>query len=406
MPRLGIFVTSVVASLGGVLLAGSARAQNTQAERREIDGVPIAGGDSDIGFGAGAVGAITQFDASDQHRWVWRLEGAAFLTVRGSPSFDFPYQDHWLQLTIPGLLGGRLRLQTRIAYTQQNNINYFGLGNGVPTPPDSGSTFFQYGRTHPEMEAYARVALGAHYYAVAGGALTLNFFDIAPDSKLALDMKFGSPEVQSLLDHAPTDAVVIVGESLGYDSRDDEVVPRSGFWHEVTLRLSPSIGSFMPYAYGEVLGIARAYVPLGPRFVFAARGLADVLFGAPPFYQLAQYLDTYAIGGISGVRGIPGPRYYGKIKILGNFELRGDIAGFSLFGKSWKVGAVGFFDAGRVWADWSSQPELDGTGLGIHWGTGGGIRVQQGTSFVIRGDFGWSPVSQAVLGYFGVGETF
>ncbi len=161
MPRLGLVVAAIVASAASSLLARSARAQNTDVERREIDGVPIAGGDSDIGIGGGAVGAITQFDRSDQHRWLWRLEGAVFLTVRGSPNFNVPYQDHWLQLTLPYLLGGKLRFQTRVAFTEETDVRYFGVGNGLPTPPDSGSPFYVYGRTHPEFEAYARVSAWA-----------------------------------------------------------------------------------------------------------------------------------------------------------------------------------------------------------------------------------------------------
>lgn len=406
MPRLALVVAAAVASAASGLVAAPAFAQNTDVERREIDGVPIVGGDSDIGFGGGAVGAITQFDNSGQHRWLWRLEGAAFLTFRGSPGFNIPYQDHWIQLTLPSLLGGKLRFQTRVAFTKENDVNYFGLGNGVPTPPNSGSPFYAYGRTHPELEAYARVSLGHHYYAIAGGSYTVNFFDIPPNGKLATDMRSGSPEVRSLLDGAPTDGVALVQETLGFDTRDDEVVPRKGVWNEATLRLSPALGSFMPYAFGEVLGIARAYVPLGPYFVFAARGLADLLFGQPPFYQLSEYLDAYAIGGIAGVRGVPAQRFYGKIKLLGNLELRADVARFNLFSKPWAIATVGFFDAGRLWADWTPQPALDGTGLGLHWGTGVGIRVQQGTAFVVRGDIAWSPLAQPIAGYFAVGETF
>ncbi len=394
-----------MASAASLLVVGEAFAQKTDVERREIDGVPIAGGDSDIGFGGGAVGAITQFDKSDQHRWLWRLEGAAFLTFRG-PGFNVPYQDHWIQFTMPGLLGGKLRLQTRLAFTKENQVSYFGLGNGVPTPPNSGSPFYLYERTHPELEAYARVSLGEHYYAVAGSSYTINWFDVPANGQLASDMRSGSREVRAVLDHAPTDGIAILEESIGFDTRDDEVVPRKGVWNELDLRLSPALSSFMPYAYGEILGIARAYVPLGPYVVVAARGLADGLFGRPPFYQLAEYLDAYAIGGISGVRGVPAQRFYGKIKLLGNLEVRADVARFNLFGKPWAVATVGFFDAGRLWADWSSHPELDGTGLGIHWGTGGGIRVQQGTAFVVRGAIAGSPLAQPIAGYFAVGETF
>jgi hypothetical protein len=401
---------AMAALVGGVtcllVVARPASAQNTQVERREVDAIPIAGGDSDIGFGGGAVGAITQFDDTDQHRWLWRLEGAAFLTVRTSNGIAVPYQDHWLQFTLPGLLGGKLRFTARAAYTEETDLKYFGVGNGVPTPTDSGSAFYAYGRTHPEIEAYARVALGRSYYAVAGASYTVNWFDIAPNSRLAIDMATGSPEVRGLLDHAPTDGVMVLHETIGVDTRDDEVVPRRGYWNELTLRVSPAISSFMPYAFGEILGVARAYVSLGPNFVFAARGLVDALFGDPPFYQLANYLDASAIGGIAGVRGVPAQRFYGKIKILGNLEMRADVARWEMFKKPFGLAVVGFFDAGRLWADWSSQPQLDGTGLGVHWGIGTGVRLVQGTAFVVRGDIAWSPLALPIGGYFAVGETF
>lgn len=400
----------------GLALAASAVAGQPDtpaprdAERTVVDGVPIVGGDSDIGWGGGFVGAITHFapgaPPDRANPWQWRIEASSLATFRFSPGFGVPYQDHWVQLIVPGLAGGKVRLQTRVAFTQETEIDYFGIGNATPAPAQFDSPAYWYERTHPMVEGYARFALPDDFYAIAGGTFALDWLRVPAGTKLAQDMASASPEVRSLLGDARDHAVLVAQESVGRDTRDNEIVPRRGTWSQLDLRISPALGPSMPYAYAEVLAVTRAYVPIGPRVVVALRALGDGLFGHAPFYQLAEYEDTYAIGGTSGVRGVPAQRYYGKAKIIGNAEVRTDVADFHAIGKAWGVDVVGFFDAGRVWADWASQPQLDGTGLGLKWGTGLGLRLRQGTTFVVRGDVAWSPDAQPIGGYFAAGETF
>ena len=69
-------------------------------------------------------------------------------------------------------------------------------------------------------------------------------------------------------------------------------------------------------------------------------------------------------------------------------------------------GLVPFFDAGRVWADSTPQPELDGQGLGLKYGAGGGLRLQSGSSFLLRLDVAASPDASPVSGYFSAGQIF
>ncbi|HXN33349.1 MAG TPA: BamA/TamA family outer membrane protein, partial [Polyangiaceae bacterium] len=128
--------------------------------------------------------------------------------------------------------------------------------------------------------------------------------------------------------------------------------------------------------------------------------------GDPPFYALTCFEDTYAIGGMNGVRGVPGQRYYGKLKALGNVELRTELASFRALGKPMVFGVVGFLDGGRVWADTKVQPELDGRGVGLKYGVGGGLRLQSGSAFVIRLDVAWSPDATPVGGYVAAGQMF
>jgi hypothetical protein len=59
-----------------------------------------------------------------------------------------------------------------------------------------------------------------------------------------------------------------------------------------------------------------------------------------------------------------------------------------------------------VWADTRPQPALDGTGLGLKYGVGGGLRLGSGGSFVLRGDIAWSPDATPIGGYLIAGEIF
>ena len=88
------------------------------------------------------------------------------------------------------------------------------------------------------------------------------------------------------------------------------------------------------------------------------------------------------------------------MKLFGNLELRTHLTRFNVWGRHMQLGVATFFDAGRLW--WAidqSRPDLDGTGLGLHWGAGGGLRLQQGRAFLVRADVAWSPDARPVGGY-------
>jgi hypothetical protein len=73
------------------------------------------------------------------------------------------------------------------------------------------------------------------------------------------------------------------------------------------------------------------------------------------------------------------PRRLADVKVPDGAEALAD-------GRSLIYYRAGFFDAGRLWADFHPHPELDGTAFGLKYGTGGGIRLQQGKTFVVRLD--------------------
>jgi outer membrane protein assembly factor BamA len=381
----------------------------------EFNLLPVAGGTTDIGIGGGYFAGLARVEEG-YDPYLWNLESAGMVTFKllGDQKIVLPYQDDYIQLTIPRLFGIPLRFELRAEYSWETTLGYYGLGNASPAPSASASKYNQYGRLHPEALVDVRWRVVDHLAAMAGLDFSQSWLQIDQNSKLASDLQTGSPEVKELLGTVNTAGVATALGGLQWDNRDNEVSSHSGSYDTLGLKISPGGLKESPYRYGEATAIARVFVPIvGPRVVLAMRLVGDVLVGQPPFYELSRFQDayaTYALGGQNGVRGIPGQRYYGKVKVLGNVEIRTELASFRALGKRMTFGIVGLADGGRVWADTSPHPELDGARIGLKYGVGGGLRLQSGSSFVLRLDVAWSPDAYAlgspVGGYFAAGQMF
>jgi outer membrane protein assembly factor BamA len=390
------------------LLAGApARAQPGE-QGWDWAAVPLAGGDTDMGLGAGVMGSVARPDPElEPESYRLRLELGAFATVRrDGDAVALPFVDVYLKLTVPHLLGGRLRLETRAAYTSEANLRYFGLGNAAPRPADDVRARDLHERTHPNLWARGRYRLPSKLFIELGAAYTENRFDVGPDTLLARDLREGDPEVQAALRGTSAHGVALGELSFGLDTRDDDVDPKRGQYHQVTGRVSPRLGVHVPFAYQQANATLRFFLPLvGDRLTAAVWSSFDALAGAPPYYELARFEDTSALGGPRGVRGVPGQRYYGKLKALGSLELRARLLELALGRKPWGLGLAAFADGGRVWSDASPRRELDGAGLGLKYGLGGGLRLHQGRAFVARLDVAWSPDARPIGVYFVAGHA-
>ncbi len=381
--------------------------KDRNAAGNEIGAFPIVGGDSDIGIGVGGLAAIAHYDKAHVN-YRWRLEAGALITYKpGSGHSHFPYQDFYLTLTVLELAKG-VRLDLRPSFTKETTQGYYGIGNAsVRSDALDHGDFYQYGRTHPTLESLLRFTLGSNLFFLLGNYFTYDLLDIYSNSKLSQDLNSTDPEVRSILGHPATHAVDFVETALQYDTRDDEYSPASGQYHQVELRLSPGGGGLFPYRYEQLNLTTRFYAsPFGDRFTLATRVVGDFQFDHPPFYELARFEDTFALGGVNGVRGVPGQRYYGKVKLFGNIEGRFRLTTFRLFNQRVHFGFATFLDAGRLWTSFAPHPELDGTALGLKWGAGAGLRFQQGSTFVVRLDAAYSPDAKPIGAYLGVGEIF
>ncbi|MCZ7582498.1 MAG: hypothetical protein M5R36_03725 [Deltaproteobacteria bacterium] len=59
-------------------------------------------------------------------------------------------------------------------------------------------------------------------------------------------------------------------------------------------------------------------------------------------------------------------------------EFRSMVFPFTLGTQRFRLGAAAFLDGGRLWADTTRRADLDGDGVGLKYGTGGGPRLQWG----------------------------
>lgn len=403
---LVLTLISIICPITG--LAQTGVGETAPGRRTEIGVVPLLGGDTDVGVGVGLLSTVAGV-APKVEPYRWAVESAGFISFKHvNDEFIVPYQDYSIQWTAPQLFQKRLRIEIRPSYTRETLQRFYGLGNASSAPTKENLRRDFFGRTHPTLWVRLRYKVWGYVHAGVGSSYTHNWLVIHQESTLAQKMMNGTPTERAILGSSGRHGVLILEGLILYDSRDNETVSRSGQFHQIRIRLSPQMaGATMPYSYQQLNFSSHVYYSMIPnRLVLAIRLVADLQFGRPPFYELARYDDTFALGGQNGVRGVPGQRYYGKIKGFGNFETRLHLANFTLWKKAMRLGTALFFDAGRAFTEWARHPQLDGSGWGLKYGTGGGIRLQQGKTFVVRADIAWSPDARPLGAYLAAGQMF
>ncbi len=375
-------------------LASAAPDMVDDKDGTEVGVLPIAGGDTDHGFGVGAIGSIANFAGTTQP-YAWQIEFAAFFAVKDSIT-NLSHADAFAKLTVPQLLDGRLRLEVRPSYTRESALRYFGRGNAIQIPDETDPARDYFTRLHPQLQVLTRwrIRPKSRWSAIAAFQYLYNDVSLDPSSRLATELGPLDPSLDE------PHHVLRLETGVAYDSRDTEIAPSRGMFHTVSYRFSPQMGTAFPYQYSQANLALRFYRSLSPRNVLAVRVVGDAILGDAPFYELARYEDTSAVGGALAVRGVPGYTFYGKVKVFGNVELRTHINRFTAWGRRFRFGVATFVDAGRLWSSLGDErTDLDGTGVGLHYGLGGGIRLQKGRAFVIRADLAWSPDANPIAGY-------
>jgi hypothetical protein len=371
--------------------------------RYEPAGFPIVGGTSDIGVMGGGVFTLTRFDHG-QRPYVWNMDLVASASAKGGPSgTEVAQQSYLWQWDVPGLAGGKLRLNPATSYEQTINQGYYGVGNATPlfpanVPQGDLSRYNEFVAREARVRELTRVKLAGPVDLMV--ASTYRY--VSPESY------DGSRLVHDASAHGAAGAPIVRGMdplSLGqlgigvvYDTRDNEFFPHRGMYHQVGVKVVQGLPADADVRYGEVGAILAGFVPVARGVVVASRLFADGQMGNVPFYDLSRagpFMSYDLVGGAQGVRGVPVGRYAGLVKVVGNVELRGKLASFHVAKQSMHVGGDLFFDTGRAFADYTFHAASDGGGVGLKYGAGAGTFLQWGEAAIFRVDVAYSPDAAA-----------
>jgi hypothetical protein len=375
--------------------------------RYEPAGFPIIAGSSDTGFQFGLVATLSWF-ANGVKPYAWNMDLLATMSIKGKENggSGIEIAQEGLQWNIdwPGLFGGNVRLNPQTSYTRTINVGYFGLGNASSAVKPAGvkdpNRYHEFIEDVLYQRVLARIDVVPPFGVLASMQVRYVDPETYPGSKLVADEQvLGTSGAPVLYAQRPL-TLLSGGVGLFYDSRDNEIYTHSGMYHQIGIRYEQGIPLGDSVRYGEAGAILTGFLPLGESYVLAGRLWADQQFGHVPFFDLlvaGPFQLKEAPGGSSGVRGVPIGRYLGPTKIIGNVELRGLPAHFIIAKQRIRLGGDLFIDAGRIW----SAPAfslLDGNGIGLKYGVGGGGYILWGQAAIFRIEVAYSPDATATGG--------
>jgi Omp85 superfamily domain len=369
--------------------------------RYEPAGFPLLGGNSDIGFELGAVATLTRFE-DGVIPYLWNMDFVLSASIKNGPDGgEITQQSYLWNWDVPALLHGRLRLNPLVAYERTINEGYFGLGNAsaAETPARASGVpgrYFQFIYTEARARELARIKIGGPWDLMVGPNFRVVEPGVYPGSKLAADAS--GAEGGAAVEGVRPLGIVSFAVGFVFDSRDNEIFPRRGQFHQASVRYVEGFPLGSGIRYEQASAIFAWFVPIGHDSVFALRGVLDFKIGQVPFYDLftaGPFIASPMPGGAEGVRGVPIGRYLGPIKGIANAELRTLVAPLHFLGGSFRFGGSAFADAGRVWSDYSFSSPLDGTGTGLKYGVGMGAYLLWGQAAIFRMDVSYSPDAMA-----------
>jgi len=377
--------------------------------RTELAALPLVAGSSDIGVQLGGIAALTRL-VEGYKPYRWKADVLLSLSIKDGPrGLEVAQQSHDVRLDVPRFLDSRVRLMTGIFVERHVNAGYFGLGNAAPAianPDGRYGNKYQAITTEGRLRVNARVPIHGAFDLMVGLQVRYTDATAYPGSQLERDAAARYSNGDRVILGMDPVGTAIPAIGFVYDTRDEEISPHRGAFDMIGVRASYGLPTTAGVRYVGFSGMFRRYTPLFGPFVLAGRIFGDAMIGDVPFYDLSQggtFIAHDLIGGPEGVRGVPNGRYAGKMKIVGNIELRAFLLSFRLLGERFRMGTQVFFDTGRVWNDWKNDPARDGRTLGLKYGVGGGLYFIWGEAAVFRLELAYSPDARSANPNFPIG---
>jgi outer membrane protein assembly factor BamA len=261
-----------------------------------------------------------------------------------------------------------------LADIQGNILNYFGRGNDTEFD-ESGDfrRFYRVNFSYYEVRPALRFKLNKELSITSGPSFQY-FVDGNNDGRY-----FNTAAISSLYPDLYADKFHGgLFADFNWDRRDNKLLPTKGLNFNLILQGFEGLnGSSQSFA--QAFSQFSFYKSLDSRghFVIANRFGGGITSGNPEFYQSAF------LGSQDNLLGFRKNRFAGDHVFYNNLEARITLPNFLHKIMPGKIGLIGAYDLGRVWA----RNETSNT---IHHGFGAGVFATPFNKFFIRGTAGFS----------------
>lgn len=329
------------------------------------------------------VGYLIENQGFRKKPYTYRHEFMAnYLT--GRESFMFHYSGIFKQLL------GKQDLSIRFSSLGPKNLsNFFGYGNNtVFEKEEKGIGFYRNRYDLIDGDIFLQSPLGDHWKLYYGSSSQFYSSSLANNNNRFFEEWQAQHPEEPLFGNR-----FFTGLTLGieYDGRDNPTQTKRGvLWINRVDWKSELGGRQQNYATIQTSFSFFASTP-DDRLTLANRTGFQTVWGDPYFFQHAQ------LGGERNLRGFNSRRFTGKTGVYNNLEGRVKLFSFASYLLPGTLGAIGFYDTGRVWM----TDEHSDT---WHTGYGGGLYFMPGDLLTIQGTIGFS--KEATLPYIRVGLAF
>ncbi|MFA6107479.1 MAG: BamA/TamA family outer membrane protein [Candidatus Latescibacterota bacterium] len=300
--------------------------------------------------------------------------------------------DTFLRLKVPRISGTGYGVLLLASDLRDIRARYYGLGNDSEfhqefTDPHSPEyrdrSYYFYVLRRPRFilsllrQVWGPVGLSAGF--------GLERTSISPHGQASFYQDQGTP------DGVKDGLTGFISLTASWDTRDDEIIPKTGVFHEWSYETSRNsvLGLFFEEIDFRRHTVTDArYIPLTNRLNLAHRTVFENLSGSVPLYAYGEMGGGRRIKGLGGgdtLRGYDTQRFTDNVRFFTNTELRYQLRTARFHRQHLEWTGVVFVDAGRVWPDLQSI-----TPRGMHLSGGLGLRLYWNDDFVISTAFGLS----------------
>lgn len=300
--------------------------------------------------------------------------------------------DSFVRLKVPRISGTGFGVFLLISDQRDIRVRYYGLGNDSQyvkafvdrhSPRFKDENYYLYVLRKPRFVFSLLRQLWGPISTSYGFGLEQT--TVHPRGRASFYIDQGTP------DGVKDGVTGFVSMTLSWDTRDDEIIPTQGTFHEWSYENSRNsvLGLFFEEIDFRRTTITDArYFPLTERLNLAHRTIFENLSGSVPLYAYGEIGGGRRIKGLGGgdsLRGYDTQRFTDNVRLFTNTELRYQWRAVRFYRQYLELIGVAFLDAGRVW------PNLESLTLrGMHFTGGIGLRLYWNVDFVIRLEIGFS----------------